>query len=64
MDGFADQKSKKERLVLGSIFIQMELREIHKTSHLSTEEYILFSRIHRPFSSTDHALGNVLPQFC
>ena len=50
------QKINKETLTLNDTLDQMNLRDIHKTSHPKTAEHTFFSSAYETFSRTDHML--------
>ena len=58
MDRSSKQKINKETQVLNDTLHEMDLTDIFKTFHPSSEEYIFFSSAHGTFSSIDHILGH------
>ena len=58
MDRSSKQKINKETQVLNDTLDEMDLTDIFKTFHPSSEEYIFLSSAHGTFSSIDHILGH------
>jgi exonuclease III len=51
------QKLNKEILELSNTIDQMNLTDVYRIFHLTTEQYMFFSAAHRTFSKIDHILG-------
>ena len=58
MDRSSKQKINKETQVLNDTLDEMDLTDIFKTFHPSSEEYTFFSSAHGTFSRIDHILGH------
>ena len=58
MDRSTKQKINKETQFLSDTLDEMDLVDIFRTFHPSSEEYTFFSSAHGTFSSIDHILGH------
>ena len=58
MDRWSNQKINNETQILNDTLDEVNLNDIFRIFHPSTEEYTLFSSAHRIFSRINHILGH------